>query len=292
MNSRNFKDIFMRYFHFFIGIINIIIAILIFLFIFINSLSFFKNYSMKDFFLGKEWISLSNKFGILPLLTGSFWVTFIALTISIIFGIISSIYIAEFSSGKIKAILKISIETMAAIPSVVLGYLGLTVISTLLQSIFNIKNGLNALNGGIMLSFMALPTIITLSSDAINSLDHSYKEASLALGANKLETIFKILLPSATPGIFAGIILGFGRVIGETMAVLMITGNSPIIATTPLSSVRTLTATIAAEMGEVVQGGVHYNALFAIALILFIISFITNSLADIYIRKSRIYMKR
>ena len=138
-----------------------------------------------------------------------------------------------------------------------------------------------------MLSFMAIPTIVSLSDDALNALDNSYREASLALGANKLETVFKGLLPAAFPGIFAGIMLGFGRIIGETMAVLMITGNAPIMATSPLSPVRTLTATIAAEMGEVVQGSQHYHALFAIGLVLFTISFLTNSIADKYIRKSR-----
>ena len=134
---------------------------------------------------------------------------------------------------------------------------------------------------------MAIPTIVSIADDSLNALDKSYKEASLALGANKIETIFNILLPAAFPGIFAGIMLGFGRIIGETLTVLMITGNSPILALSPLSPVRTLTATIAAEMGEVVQGSTHYYALFAIGIILFLISFITNSIADNFIQKSR-----
>lgn len=176
---------------------------------------------------------------------------------------------------------------MSAIPSVVLGVIGLYVLSGPIKELFNLPSGLTALTGGIMLAFMALPTIISIADDSLKALDKSYKEASLALGANKVETIFNILLPAAFPGIFAGIMLGFGRIIGETLTVLMITGNSPILATTPLSAVRTLTATIAAEMGEVVQGSTHYYALFAIGIVLFIISFITNCIADRFIRKAR-----
>ena len=284
---RKIKDSLMNKFHSMIGIFNILIVILIFTFIFLNSLAFFKNYPLSKFFIGTEWISLSEKYGILPLLVGSFWVTLIALAISIPISIIMTIYITEFADKRSKKILKIIIETMSALPSVVLGNLGLYILSGVVKNIFHLNSGLNALTGGIMLSFMAIPTIISLSDDALSSLDKSYREASLALGANRLETVFKILLPTAFPGIFAGIMLGFGRIIGETMAVLMITGNSPLIAASPLSPIRTLTATIAAEMGEVVQGSLHYHALFAIALVLFAISFFTNSIADKYIRKSR-----
>lgn len=289
---RRVKDVFMNKTLSCVGIFNIIIVILIFLFILTNSLSFFKDYPISKFFLGGEWISLSGKYGILPLLVGSFWVTIVALGISVPVGIITTIYISEYASKKRKKFFKIIIETMSALPSVVLGYLGLYLLSGFIKNLFQLNSGLNALTGGIMLSFMAIPTIVSLSDDALNALDPSYREASLSLGANKLETIFKILLPAAFPGIFAGIMLGFGRIIGETMTVLMITGNSPIMATSPLSAVRTLTATIAAEMGEVVQGSTHYYALFAIALVLFIISFITNSIADKYIRKSRKIMKK
>nr|WP_307775874.1 phosphate ABC transporter permease subunit PstC [uncultured Cetobacterium sp.] len=285
--NRKFKDLFMNRLHSTVGIFNILIVVLIFFFILTNSISFFKDTPLSSFFLGTEWISLSDKYGILPLLVGSFWVTVVALGISIPVGIVITIYLAEFASKKTKKTLKIIIETMSALPSVVLGYLGLYVLSGFVKDTFGLVSGLNALTGGIMLSFMAIPTIVSLSDDALNALDKSYKEASLALGANKLETIFKVLLPAAFPGIFAGIMLGFGRIIGETMAVLMITGNAPIMATNPLSPVRTLTATIAAEMGEVVQGSQHYYALFAIGLVLFGISFFTNSIADKYIRKSR-----
>ncbi|MDO4588873.1 MAG: phosphate ABC transporter permease subunit PstC [Fusobacterium sp.] len=284
---RRFKDSSMKHVLFGIGVSNIVIIFLIFLFIFSNGMKFFNHYSAKDFFFGTKWISLSEFFGLLPLLVGSFWVTIIALIISIPVGIFTAIYIAEYASPKIRNVLKIIIETMSAIPSVVLGFIGLYALSGIIKNGFHLNSGLTALTGGIMLAFMAIPTIVSIADDSLNALDKSYKEASLALGANKVETIFNVLLPAAFPGIFAGIMLGFGRIIGETLTVLMVTGNSPILATSPLSPVRTLTATIAAEMGEVVQGSTHYFALFAIGIILFFISFITNSVADRFIQKSR-----
>lgn len=284
---RKLNDTVMKGVHSIIGIFNILIVLMIFIFILINSLKFFEEYPISKFLFGTEWISLSGKYGVLPLLVGSFWVTLIALAISVPIGIITALYLSEYASKKERTFFKITIETMSALPSVVLGFIGLYALSGPIKELFGLNTGLNALTGGIILSLMAIPTIVTLSDDALSALDKSYKEASLALGANKLETIFKILLPAAFPGIFAGIMLGFGRIIGETMAVLMVTGNAPIMAISPLSAVRTLTATIAAEMGEVVQGSTHYHALFAIGLVLFLISFLTNSIADKYIRKSR-----
>ncbi|MGL6063924.1 MAG: phosphate ABC transporter permease subunit PstC [Fusobacteriaceae bacterium] len=285
--TRKYIDMIFKYIHSFVGIFNIIIVILIFAFIFLNSINFFRDYPIRKFMFGNEWISLSGKFGLLPLLVGTFWITFIALIIAVPFGIMTSLYINEYATKKVRKYLKISVETMSAIPSVVLGFIGLSVFSIPIKNLFGLNTGLTALTGGIMLAFMAIPTIVSFSDDALESLDKSYKEASFALGANRLETLIKILIPAAFPGIFAGIMLGFGRIVGETMAVLMITGNSPIMAKNPLSPVRALTATIASEMGEVVQGSTHYYALFAIGLVLFIISFATTSIADIYVRKSR-----
>ncbi|MGL5126048.1 MAG: phosphate ABC transporter permease subunit PstC [Fusobacteriaceae bacterium] len=287
MSFRKLTDRFMKYFNNLIGISNIVTVFLIFSFIFLNGIQFFKVYPIKDFLTGTEWISLSGKYGLLPLLAGSLWTTFIALLAAVPLSIGTAIYIAEYASPKFKNTLKTIIETMSALPSVALGYIGLYALSGPIQNMFNLPTGLTALTGGLMLAFMAIPTIVSITDDAIRALDNSYKEASLALGANKLETIFKILLPAAFPGIFAGIMLGFGRIIGETLTVLMVTGNAPILANTPLSSVRTLTATIASEMGEVVQGGTHYFALFAIGLVLFFISFVTNTLGDYFIHKSR-----
>lgn len=284
---RKFKDTLMKHVLFGVGVSNILIIFLIFFFIFINGIKFFSEYPTTDFFFGSKWISLSEIFGLLPLLVGSFWVIFIALLIAIPIGIITAIYISEYATPKIRTILKIIIETMSAIPSVVLGFIGLYLLAAPIKNIFGLDTGLNALTGGIMLAFMAIPTIVTIADDSLMALDKSYKQASLALGANKIETILNVLLPASFPGIFAGIMLGFGRIIGETLAVLMITGNSPIMATTPLSPIRTLTATIASEMGEVVQGSTHYHALFAIGLVLFAISFFTNYIADKFSRKAR-----
>lgn len=284
---RKFKDTLMKHVLFGVGVSNIFIIFLIFFFIFINGVKFFSEYSITNFFFGTEWISLSEIFGLLPLLVGSFWVIFIALLIAIPIGIITAIYISEYATPKIRTMLKIIIETMSAIPSVVLGFIGLYLLATPIKNMFGLDTGLNALTGGIMLAFMAIPTIVTIADDSLMALDKSYKQASLALGANKIETILNVLLPASFPGIFAGIMLGFGRIIGETLAVLMITGNSPVLATTPLSPIRTLTATIASEMGEVVQGSTHYHALFAIGLVLFAISFFTNYIADKFSRKAR-----
>ena len=212
---RNFINIFMKYFNFFIGILNILIIFLIVLFLFKNGLSFFKEYSIVKFLSGFEWISLSNKYGLLPLLVGSLWTSLIAIAVAVPLSLIVAIYIAEYSSPKIQTFLKVTIEIMAAIPSVVLGFIGLYVLSGPLKTFFNLNTGLTALTGGLMLAFMSIPTIVSITDDALRSLDPSYKEAAFALGGNKLETIFKILLPASFSGIFAGIMLGFGRIIGN-----------------------------------------------------------------------------
>lgn len=286
-NLRKFLDSSVKKFLLATGILNIVIIFLIFLFIFINGIEFFKYSKISDFLFGTKWISLSGIYGLIPLLVGSFWVTIVAILISVPLGILTAVYIFEYAPIKIKNNMKILIEIMSAIPSVVLGFIGLYVLSGPIKNIFNLNSGLTSFTGSIMLAFMALPTIITMTEDALNTLDTSYKEASLALGATKIETIFNVLLPAAFPGIFAGVMLGFGRIIGETLTVLMVTGNAPIIANSPLSPVRTMTATIAAEMGEVVHDSEHYLALFAIGIILFLISFITNTVADYFVRKAR-----
>lgn len=287
MNIRKTKDSFMKGTIFGIASFNILIVFAIFMFIFKNSMKFFNLVPAKDFFFGKVWISLSHIFGLLPLLSGTLVVTLISLLISVPLSILTAVYISEYAGEKRREMLKILIETMSALPSVVLGYMGLYVIAGPIKNIFHLNTGLTAFTGGILLALMAMPTMISISEDSLRALDKSYKEASLALGANRLETIIKILLPAAFPGIFAGVMLGFGRIVGETMTVLMVTGNSPNLTANFLAPVRTMTATIAAEMGEVVQGSEHYYSLFAIGLILFIISFITNTLGDYFIQKSR-----
>lgn len=274
-----------------VAVFNILIVFLIFMFVFTNSVKFFNMYPISKFLTGKEWYSLSDIFGLLPLVMGSLWVTIIAICISVPLSLVTSIYIAEYAGPRMREVLKILVETMSAIPSVVLGYIGLFVIAGPVKELFNLPTGFTAMTGGVILGFMAMPTMISISDDAIRALDENYKKASLALGATKLQTIIRVLIPAAFPGIFAGIMLGFGRIVGETMTVLMVTGNSPNFNVGPLTPVRTMTATIAAEMGEVVVGSEHYYSLFAVGLVLFIISFITNSLADYFIERARKNMK-
>lgn len=288
---RKLKDSVMKYIIYAIAAFNIIIVFLIFLFILKNSLKFFDEYSIVKFFSGKDWVSLSEIYGLLPLAVGSAWVTFIALLIAVPISIVTAVYISKFAKKNMRETLKIIIETMAAIPSVVLGYIGLAIVAEVIKKIFNLDTGFNTFTGGVILAFMALPTMISISDDAIRALDESYEKASLALGANRIQTIVKVILPAAFPGIFAGIMLGFGRIIGETMTVLMLTGNSANMAKTPFMPARTMTATIAAEMGEVVNGSTHYYSLFAIGLVLFGITFITNTLADFFINRARKKMK-
>lgn len=289
MNTRKFKNLFIKKSIFLIAGFNIIILFLIFFFIFTNGIMFFESFPIKNFFMGKEWISLSDKYGLLPLLMGSFWVTLVALLISIPLSLITAIYIAEYTKPKTRKNLKILMGTMSSLPSisVVLGYIGIYLLSNPVQKLFGLNTGLTAFTAGILLAIMSIPTMTNICEDSIQRLDHSYKEASLALGANKLETIVKIILPGASPKIFGGIMIGFGKIIGETMTVLMVTGNAPILDGGIFLSVRTITATIAAEMGEVVQGSTHYYSLFALALVLFIITFIINTIACYFMQRSK-----
>lgn len=270
-----------------VSLCNLVFIVLMFFFLGRNGIYFFQYYSFSDFFFGRQWISLSNIYGILPLLTGTFLVGTVALVLSLFFSFFTIIFMAEYASPKVRTVFKIAIEMMSAIPSVVLGFIGLYVFGDVIQSFFELNTGFTALTGGIMLAFMAIPTIVSVSDDAFQSLDSSYREASIALGASRLETVLYILFPAVFPGIFAAIMLGFGRILGETLAVLMVTGNFPIVTLSILSPVRTLTATIAAEMGEVVQGSEHYYALFSIGLLLFLVSFFINGIASRSIRRSK-----
>jgi len=198
-----------------------------------------------------------------------------------------AIYIGELAPRILREIIKPVIEVLATLPSVVIGFIGLKTVVPFIKEVFGLSIGLTALSGSIMLAFMTLPTIISISEDAINAVPTRFRHASYALGATKWETTIKTVVPAASSGIIAAVMLGLGRVVGETMTVLMITGNSPRIVFSWLQPVRTITATIAAEMGETVQGGLHYSALFAIGLILFIITFLINLIADRYVSRIR-----
>jgi len=244
---------------------------------------------VSDFF-SSRWVPVSfikQHFGLLPLISGSLLVTFMAIVIAVPFGVIGAVYISELARPFEKEILKPFIELLAGIPSVVLGFFGLIVLAPLVKNAFHLETGLTALTGAILLALMAIPTIISISDDAIRSVPASYKEASLALGATRMQTIWKVTFPDALPGIVAAVMLGIGRVIGETMAVMMVTGNAAIISASPFESVRTMTATIAAEMGEVAFGSEHYQALFLVGAILLIMTFSLNVLAQKVLKKYR-----
>ena len=285
---RIFKAFLISKFVFINGIISIVVLGLILAFLIYNSLKFFSSYPFFDFISGTRWSpTVNEKFGFVPLMVGSLEVAFGAILIAVPLGIGVAIYIGEFAPRLVRETLKPIIEVLATIPSVVLGFIGLKTVVPFVKNIFSLSIGLTALSGSIILAFMSLPTIISISEDAINAVPNGLRNASLALGANKWETTYKIVVPTASSGILAAIMLGLGRIIGETMAVLMITGNSPRIVFSWLQPVRTITATIAAEMGETVQGGLHYSALFGIGLVLFLITFLTNFTADRFVNRIR-----
>jgi len=268
--------------------VSILIVILIFLFLGKESAPFLFKPGVKEL-TGTRWVPVSfqkESFGILPLLTGSILITTFATLIIIPFGIGASVYISELARPLEREILKPFIEILAGIPSVVLGFFGLLVLVPLIKNAFGLQTGLTAIAGAILLSIMALPTVISVAEDAIRAVPDSYKAASLALGASKIKTIWKVTLPAALPGLITAVILGIGRVIGETMAVMMVTGNAALITFSPFSSVRTMTATIAAEMGEVAVGSDHYRALFCVGVVLLVITFCLNMAAHRIFRKS------
>jgi phosphate transport system permease protein len=232
-----------------------------------------------DFFGGKEWYPTatpSAQYGLLPLLLGTLWVSLGAILLSLPFGIAVAVYLAEISTMRVRNLLKPLIELLAGIPSVVYGFFGLVVIVPFLQESFNLPVGETALAGSIVLAIMALPTIITVAEDALRNVPRATKEASLALGATQWQTIYRVMIPYAKSGITSAAVLGIGRAIGETMAVLMVTGNAAVIPHSLLEPVRTIPATIAAELGEASAGSGHYQALFALGCILFLITMIIS----------------
>ncbi len=269
------------------GLASIFFVLLIFLFLLREGLAVFRTITPAAFLGGKSWYPISEPalLGILPLILGSLIVTVGATLISIPFGIGSAIYIAEVAPKRLKEILKAGIELLAAIPSVVLGFIGMVTLVPLVKNVFHLPTGLTAASGSIILAFMAMPTIVSIAEDALYSIPKTYKEAALAMGATHWQAIWRVMLRAASSGILAAIMLGIGRVIGETMAVMMITGNAAVIPHSFFAPVRTLTATIAAEMGEAVIGSEHYFALFAIGIVLFVISFAINVTADLFLHK-------
>ena len=234
----------------------------------------------------KTWQPVSDnpRYGLLPLLIGTIKITIISLLFAGPISILAALYTAVFASKRMKELIKPTIEMLAGFPSVVIGFFALMVMASFLQNLFGYDVRLNSFVGGIAMGLAAMPIIFTITEDALTAVPKTYYEASLALGASKWQTAFFVILPAATPGIFAAILLGIGRVFGETMIALMATGNAAQMGLNPFESVRTLAATIGAEMAEVVFGDTHYNVLFLIGSVLFIFTFVINAIAEFYVK--------
>ena len=245
-------------------------------------LPIFQKVSLGDFLFGLEWYPTADPplFGIFPLIVGSLVVTLISTLIAVPLGVLSAIYIAEIAPVSIKEILKSIIELLAGLPSVILGFFGMIVVAPWMQDTFDLPTGLNIINASVILSIMAIPTISSISEDALYAVPREFKEASYALGATKFETITKVIFPDALSGISTAVILGMSRAIGETMVVLMVAGGAAAIPESLFDSVRPMPASIAAEMGEAPYRSLHYQALFATGIILFVLTLLFNLVAD------------
>jgi len=285
---RSWKETVYKHFFFTNAFLVIVVLFGILALLVHNSLPAFATVSVKEFFTGLKWNPGGFKedaFGIVPLLVSTLMVTVGAMLFAVPLGVLTAAYIAEVASPREREIIKPVVEVLAGIPSVVVGFFGIVVLGPLLARIFNLSNGLNAINGSILLGIMALPTITSLAEDAITAVPDDYRQASLALGASRWETLTKVVIPAALSGIIAAVMLGMGRAIGETMTVLMATGNAPAMPGSFLDSVRTMTATIAIELGEVPHNTTHYYVLFAVGLVLFIMTFLVNLASDLILEK-------
>jgi phosphate transport system permease protein len=287
MNRKN-KEKLIEMFFLFNGILVILILVGIFLLLLKNALPAFKEVSLQHFLTKPIWNPDAYEqptYGLLPMLVSSLMVTVGSLVVAVPLGIGTAAYLSDVASPRVREIAKPLVEILAGIPSVVVGFLGIVLLGPVISRLTGTYNGLNALNGSILLAVMALPTIISLSEDALGSVPRAYEEASLALGANKWETVIKVKVPAAASGILAACMLGMGRAIGETMTVLMATGNAAEFPRSFLGPVKTMTSTIAIELGEVAYYTTHFHMLFAVGLILFLITFVVNLCADIIFHK-------
>ena len=278
------------------GISAVVFVFAIFLFVFWQGkgLIFSGDFDFWKFLTTKEWYPASEsnpRYGVYALITGTISVTVLAMLIAVPFGLGASLFISEFCSPKLKETLKVVIELLAAIPSVVWGFIGLTIMNQLIMKLFGAPIGLTVLNGAIILALMSVPIIVSIGEDALQAVPDSYREAGIGLGVTRWQMVYKVLLPAAKNGLLAAVLLGVGRAIGETMAVLMATGHAvhiPFDAEFPflhgLDSVRTLTATIAAELGETARDSSHYQVLFIIGILLFTITFAVNLAADLIVK--------
>ncbi len=270
------------------GFSAIFFVILVFLFLLKEGAPAFWETSPDNLF-GRRWYPNEGFFGTWPLILGSLLVTAGAVVIALPLGLATAVFIRELAPGWLREILKPLIEVLAGIPSVVLGFLGMVAFAPLVREVLNVPTGLTAFTGSLMLAYMALPTIISVAEDAIDAVPKSYRDGALALGATHWQTIWRVVLPAARSGVIIAVMLGIGRAIGETMAVMMVTGNAARVPrewNALFLPVRTMTATIAAEMGEVAQGSTHYHVLFAVGILLFLVTFLVNAVASVIIIKS------
>jgi phosphate transport system permease protein len=262
----------------------------IFFFVFrVGAPFLFNGLDVVEFFTSSNWnpTSATPHYGILGLLAGTVSVTLLAMAIAVPMGLGAAVYVSEFSTPKLREFLKIAIEMLAAIPSIVWGFIAYMMLNPLIIDITGAPIGLNILNGGIILALMSIPVIVSVGEDALKAVPDSYREAALALGASRWEIVYRVLFPAAKSGLLAAVLLGVGRAIGETMAVLMATGHANQIPTSILDPVQTLTATIAAELGEARDQSDHYRALFVIGILLFAIAFVVNLTADLVVKGVR-----
>ncbi|MFP8875073.1 MAG: phosphate ABC transporter permease subunit PstC [Myxococcota bacterium] len=273
------------------GISAILFVIAIFVFIAQQGLGFaLFDLDKSEFFTSPAWRPTSEpepQFGALALIAGTASVTGFAMLVAVPFSLGAAIYISEFAKGRKRELLKVLVELLAAIPSVVWGFIGFTILNPLIIEVFNVPVGLTILNAGLILGLMAAPIMTTIAEDALKAVPDGYREAAEAMGATRWQVIRQVVLPSAKNGLVAAILLGVGRGFGETMAVLMASGHAINLPTSPFDSVRALTATIASELGETARGSEHYKALFTLGILLFLVTFVINLLADILVRGRR-----
>ncbi len=287
--SRRRRERLIRFTFFGLALASIMTLGLIVVFLFMEGLPIFSKVSLQDFVLGKYWYPTddSPEFGIFALIVASLGVTGVASTISIPLGVLSALYLAEIASARVREWVKPVVELLAALPSVVIGFFGMVVVAPFLQETFDLPTGLNLFNAALMLAFMSIPTMCSLSEDAVFSVPQELKEASLALGATHWETIWRVTVPASISGISTAVILGMSRAIGETMVVLMVAGGAAMVPGSIFDPVRPLPASIAAEMAEAPFRGDHYYALFATGIVLFLFTLAFNLVADYVSNKYR-----
>ncbi len=280
--AKQHKEIIIKGVFAFFAFASVLILTLIVVFLFREGIPIFKAISVTDFIFGKEWYPTYDppSYGIWSLIIGSVAVTLFSCMIAVPLGVLSAVYISEIAPGSVKDVAKSVIELLAGLPSVVLGFFGMVVIAPFLQDTFDLPTGLNIVNASVILAIMAIPTISSISEDALYAVPQEFKEASYALGATKYETIIKVIIPAALSGISTAVILGMARAIGETMVGLMVAGGAAAIPESIFDSVRPMPASIAAEMGETPFGSGHYHALFATGMVLFFLTLIFNLIAD------------